>query len=107
MPITQPFETFPASPFIMRTPDYVDVRVLTAGVAVQHTIPTDARVVVFSADGDFYAAYGTNPTATVPTIDVTDGTASEMNPTARFLKGQAKISLISADAAIITLSFFR
>ena len=107
MPITQPFETFPTSPFVMRTPDYVDVRVLTAGVAVQHTVPADARVVVFSSDADFFAAYGANPTATVPTIDVTDGTASEMNPTARFLKGQAKISLISGDATIITMSFFR
>lgn len=102
--------------FALSRPDYVDARVLAANTAEQHTIPTftdhlgntkTARHVIFNATADFYAAYGTNPTAAVPAADVTDGTASELNPTIRFLDGaDTKISLISAGTCIVTMAFF-
>ena len=107
MPVTQALETSPASDFVLRAPDYIDARVLAANTAEQHTIPADARVVIFSLTGDFFAKYGTNPTATVPAADITDGTGSELNPTARYVRPGEKISLIASDTVTITMAFFR
>lgn len=90
----------------LRPPDYVDARVLAAGVAEQHTVPAGAAFVLFSANTDFFAAYGTNPTAVVPAADVTGGTSNELNPTQRYVQGLAKISLISSAGGIVTLAFY-
>lgn len=78
-------------------------RSLAAGVAESITVPSGAKYVVFSATADFYANYTT--TATVPG-DVTDGTASELNPTGRIIQGVTTISVISADTCIITAAFY-
>lgn len=89
-------------------PDYVDARVLAAGTAKRHTVPEGARFVSFSATVDFFALFGASDvTAAVPSTDVTDGTAPELNPMARKIPdGVTHISLIAEAAGKVTLSFW-
>ena len=85
--------------------DHVDARVLAAGVAETHTVPAGARYVVFSATADFYAKFGA--AAAVPAADVTNGTASALNPTQRRIPdGATTIGLIAPAACVVTLSFW-
>lgn len=86
-------------------PTYVDVRVLAANVAEAHTVPTSARFVIFSSTCNFYANAVT--TAAVPGADVTNGSASELNPAAWFIEGVTTISLIAANACTITMAFYK
>lgn len=95
--------------FLRTPPNYVLSKSLAASTAESFTVPTDqnglkAEHVIFSATCDFYA--NTSTTATVPG-DVTDGTASVLNPTGYFLKGQVTtISVISASTCVITAEFW-
>lgn len=89
---------------------YVLSKSLAASTAESFTVPTAlgpagrARYVVFSAEVDFYANCYT--AATVPG-DVTDGTASEMNPVAyQIPEDVSEISVISETAGRITASFY-
>ena len=85
--------------------DHVDARVLAAGVAEAHTIPAGAKYVAFSATADFYAKFG--GAASVPAADVTNGTASALNPTQRRVPdGVTTIGLIAPAASVVTLSFW-
>jgi hypothetical protein len=84
--------------------DYIDARVLAANVNETHTVPTGSAFVLFSADGDFYAK--PNAVAAVPAADVTDGSASELNPTLWSLSNVTSIGLIADAARKVTLSFY-
>jgi hypothetical protein len=64
----------------LRAPDFVDAVVLAANTAQSYTVPAGAAFVVFAADGNFYAAYGANPTAVVPGASTSGGTSNEINP---------------------------
>jgi hypothetical protein len=90
--------------FALPYPDYVLSRSLAANVAEEMTVPSGATFAVFSATADFYANYTT--TATVPG-DVTDGTASELNPSVRDIKGVTAISVISSGTPVVTVSFYK
>jgi len=90
--------------FARSAPTYIDARDLAANTNETHTVPAGADFVYFSADGDFYAK--TNGAAAVPG-DVTDGTASEMNPKHWDLNGVTSIGLIASAARKITLSFYK
>ena len=93
--------------FALRPSDYVLSRSLAASTAESFTVPTSprARFVLFSSNVDFYANWTT--TATVPG-DVTDGSASELNPSMRFIPNDCTaISVISPDAGVVTASFWR
>jgi hypothetical protein len=90
--------------FSRPAPDYVDARVLAAAVSEDQAVPTGARHVIFSATADFYAEKG--GTAAVPAADVTNGTASELNPTIWSLDGVSTIGLIAPGATVITLTFY-
>jgi len=93
------------SSMVRLAPTYVDARVLAATTAESHTVPTGARFVVFSSNcAAFYALR--NGTAAVPAADVTDGSGSELNPSAWFVEGASTIGLISPTACIVTLSFY-
>lgn len=85
--------------------DSVMARALAANTAETITVPAGAEYVVFAGTADFYAAYGTGVTATVPG-DTTDGSASELNPTMRNIKGKRDISVISAATCIVTAAFY-
>lgn len=83
---------------------HIDARALAANTAEAHTVPTGATHVVFSATADFYVNYG--GTAAVP-ADVTDGSASELNPVARDIRGITSLGLISAATCIVTMCFYK
>lgn len=84
--------------------DYNNARVLAANTAEDITVPTGAKWAIFSANGDFYARVG--GTATVPAADVTDGTASMLNPTLRNVEGVTTISVIASEARVVVVGFF-
>ena len=88
---------------MIRPSDYVLSRSLASDTAESFTVPSGARFVMFAATGDFYVNYTT--TATVPG-DVTDGTASELNPAMRFINGVAAISVIAPANTVVTASFW-
>jgi hypothetical protein len=85
-------------------PTYVNANSLAASTAESQTVPTGAKWVLFSATCNFYA----NPTttATVPG-DVTNGSASELNPSAWYVADVTTISIISASACVVTTAFYR
>jgi len=88
--------------------DTVHARVLAANTAELVAVPAGAMFVVFSATADFYVKFGASEVAAaVPGGDVTDGTASELNPSAREIPdGATHLSLVSAAACTVTLSFY-
>lgn len=85
--------------------DHIDARVLAASTAETVTVPTGATAVFFSSTADFYV--NAFITATVPAADVTDGTASELNPLQRSVQGIASFSMIAPAAATITMAFYK
>lgn len=93
--------------FALPPSDTVNARVLSAGSAETIAVPDGANVVVFSATEDFYAKYGASPTAAAPSGDVTDGSASELNPVVRDITGVANISVVSPATCIITAAFYK
>lgn len=89
--------------------DWQDARQLAAGVAEAHAVPAGAKYVNFSATDNFYVRYNAALSGTAAAVpgDVTDGTACELNPTARYLIGVAEISIISAGTPVVTMRFMR
>ena len=91
--------------FLRLPPSYINARVLAANTAESATPPTSARYVIFSAScAAFYVLVG--GTATVPAGDVTDGTASELNPSGYSIEGPTAISIISPTTCTVTLTFY-
>ena len=90
--------------YFRNTPSYVDARDLAANTNETHTVPTGADFVIFSGSGDFYAKK--NGAAAVPG-DVTDGTASELNPKQWYLDDTTSIGLIAPSACKVTLTFYK
>ena len=88
--------------YFRNAPTYVDARDLAANTNETHTVPAGADFVIFSGSGDFYARK--NGAAAVPG-DVTDGTASELNPKAWSLEDTTSIGLIAPSACKVTLTF--
>lgn len=90
--------------------NYIDARVLAAGVAESHTVPTGAVYVIFSCvtstgnAATFWADF--NGTAAIPTNDITDGSGCEANPAVRYVKGVTAISLIAPADCIVIMSFY-
>lgn len=94
---------------IRPAPEWVDARVLAAGVAEAHTVPSDATVVIFSSTAAFYCK--PNGTAAAPSTDVLDGSGSELNPTSYNLRPIAgtkinTLSLVSTPGATVTMAFY-
>lgn len=99
------------SPVPRPVPASVMALSLAAGVAKSFTLPsvtggaTPSRYVIFSGTGNYYVNCYT--TATVPG-DTTDGTGSELNPSAyQITPGEAvTISVISPVACVVTAAFY-
>jgi len=90
---------------IRPAPTYIDARVLAAGVAETHTMPANARFILFSANCDFYV--NPNGTAAVPAADVTTGVGSELNPAAYYFSSPpTSISIISPVTCIVTMAIY-
>jgi len=89
--------------------DTIDALALAANTQERVAVPSGATWVIMSADGNFYAKYGTDNTvaATVP-VDTTNGSASELNPEARNIgaAGITHISVIAPATTIVTFSWY-
>lgn len=92
----------------------VDSFLLTASTAKTITVPTftnsaagqtPAKKCIINFDSDVWVNWGT--TATIPAGDTTDGTGSELNPTARTLSGVTSFSIISSAAAKGSIAWYR
>ena len=81
------------------------INALSLGVATAEsaTVPAGAKFCIFSYTTDIYVNSST--TATVPG-DVTNGSASELNPTIRNVEGVTTLSIISPAASVVTLSYY-
>lgn len=103
MPLTVTLPNAARDFFALPPSDYVDARSLSAGVAESFAVPSGAKFAMFASTGDFYAAYdGTAAEAT----DISDGSASELNPTMRYISGKTNISVIAPSDCKITISFY-
>lgn len=85
--------------------DTINAYVMT-GSSQAVTIATGASVVSFSATGNFYVKWVAAGTAAIPAANVTDGTASELNPTVRNVAGLASFAIIGAAGVVVTVSFY-
>lgn len=107
-PIVSPLSV--QNSYFINAPRYTLRRSLAANVAETVIVPSGAEYVVMSCDVNFSAAYtwDTDGATVVATLtgDVTDGTASERNPSQRHIAGVTYISVIAADAGVITMSFY-
>ena len=90
--------------WLTRQSKFINSKVLAAGVAESDTVPADAGKVYFSCTGNYYV--NTRATAVVPT-DLTDGSASELNPIGYMVTPGETISIIAPAACVITLAYFR
>lgn len=91
---------------IRSAPTYVQARVLAAGASETITLPAGTKFVIFSATCNFYAKNGAS--AAVPAADVTDGTASELNPAAWYFTNASTQVTVIADTAscVVTASAY-
>lgn len=92
------------------SPDiYVNsVSIATAGSAEAIPVPSGAKKVVFGATGSFCVRYNASAAGTAASFsDKSDGTGCEINPTARYLKGVAEISVdVAANGTTVSAMFF-
>ena len=85
--------------------DHSNTLILTAGVANSITVPDGYYLAFFTTDTDFWATIG--GTASIPTVDITDGTSPELNPVLRRVSPGDVISVISATDAKVQVSFYK
>jgi len=92
--------------FVRPSPDYVNAAVLAANVSELQAVPSGAFFVLFSSDGDFYAQ--PNSGASVPAADITNGSSSELNPSAWYLgTGVTGIGVIAELTRKVTFSYYQ
>jgi len=84
---------------------YVNSYLLTATTAKTITIPTGARYAVFASTSDIWVRIGTG-TATIPVGDTNNGTGSELNPVCRWVDGETQMSVVSAYAAKLSITYY-
>jgi hypothetical protein len=96
----------------LAAPTYIDARLLaTAGTAETVTVPSGACIVIFTPlyeDTVFFARYD-GSAASAPSGDVSDGSASEVNPLIRDVRNlpSGTFSLVSPQAgATIIMAFY-
>lgn len=82
--------------------------VLSANVQKQLAVPTGAKKVLFASTANFFMRMGTvAQTASVPLVDITDGSGPELNPEARAIPdGTTHISCISSETCTVTMAFY-
>lgn len=96
---------------VLATPlDWTDSKTLAANTAEAFAVPANAKYALFGADVNFCARYNAATSGTAAAYgDVADGTGCQLNPTIRFLKGVAEISVITDAAAggHVSVTYFR
>jgi len=84
--------------------DSVLIIFLTAGAAKSVTVPDRARVVSINATGDVFVRFG--DVAALPTADILDGSAPELNPGSRRVDAGSRIGLIAPVDCLVNLAFY-
>lgn len=82
---------------------YNDIKVLAANTAEDVTVPSGASFALFSATADFIVRLG--GTAEFPAADIADGTAGELNPTARAVTPGDTLSVVSNATCTLGISW--
>ena len=95
------------SVFAINQSDFINTVCLHAGIRGSFSIPKGANIVVFSSTGNFYCVIGPSARASICEGDILDGSASELNPGARGIFVEDKISLISAIDCKVIMAFYR
>jgi hypothetical protein len=90
--------------FCIQPSDYVNARVLATGVAEVETVPTEAKKVLFSSTGNFFAKR--NSAAAIAVADVDDGTGSVLNPEGWVVTAGDTIGVIAPANCVLTLEYF-
>lgn len=89
--------------------DYVNALSLVANVSERIPIPSERTFAVFSCTSNYYVKAGdSSVTAAVPG-DVTNGSASELNPLSFILpesSGYTHLAVVTPQDAICTISFY-
>ena len=88
-----------------RASDTINAVVLAANTAASSIVPAGANLVVFGATGVFYAKIG--GTAAIPSVAITNGSGSDLNPGGYVVSPGDVISFIAPAATVITLSYYR
>jgi hypothetical protein len=92
---------------IYEVSDYVNTYI-PDGAAVTVTVPALAKFAVFTGTGNFWVDFSLGGTAVLPTVQVTDGTASVMNPSVRRLPpDQPTFSIIAQGTTVVQIAFYR
>lgn len=94
-----------ADTYAVNPADYVNNYVLAANVAETVTVPSGAQAVSFSANGDFYVNFN-GGTAAVPSVDITNGTGSELNPSIRYIAGWSSFSIVAPATTVVVLAYY-
>ena len=68
-------------------------------------VPTGAKFAMFCANADIWVRVG--GTAAVLSIDITDGTGSELNPAIRYLDDNITIGIISEYTTKVVVVFYK
>ena len=84
--------------------NYIDARVLAADTAESPEVPAKAKIVLFSSTGNFYL--NTRAAAVIPSGDIIDGSAPELNPIARTVSPGDTLSVIAPAACIVILAYY-
>lgn len=92
--------------------DTVNAFALTANTSERQAIPAGARYVAFSPSAttvvDFVARFGdVTVVAAIPNADITNGSASPLNPAVRRIPdGATHLALCASGASVITAEFW-
>jgi len=90
--------------------DAINAVILAAATAKSITIPTGSKFVILNALDSYGASVGiylnVGSTAEIPAGDVTDGSASEINPGVRYIAGATTVSVISPVACYVSAAFY-
>lgn len=84
--------------------DYVNSYALAANTAETITWPTGAVYCNISAQAPFWI--NSTTTATIPSTDVTNGSASTLNPAQRKRGSESSFSIISSSSQQISVEFW-
>jgi len=72
---------------------YTDAVVLTANTPIVYSVPTGGVYALINCTGDVWVKFGA--AAAIPTVNITDGSASVLNPLLRALGGATTIGFVS------------
>ncbi|MBF0560651.1 MAG: hypothetical protein HQL37_01295 [Alphaproteobacteria bacterium] len=90
---------------IIALSDSRSVLMLAAGQAKTLTVPSGATVALINATAPVWVRFGGS--AAVPSADITDGSAPELNPGPRLVKEGMTIGVAAAQSSLVNILFYQ